>query len=433
MSAGTWVSWSGLATAHPIRDLTPTSEAEVSEAVVAAHGAGLRVKMVGTGHSFSSIATTDGLLLHPGRLTGIIGVDREAMTVTARAGTPLHELNAALESLGLSLHNMGDIDRQTLAGAISTGTHGTGGVRASLSAQVVGLELVIGDGSVLRCDATTHPDVFDAARLGLGAVGILTSVTFAVEPLFLLQAEERPSTWADALAGWDDMVAAHHHAEMYWFPHTDLVQTKCNDRTLDERRPLGRVRAWFDDDLMANTAFGWANALGNRAPSLVPRINRALTIGLSDRSYCDVAHRVFVSPRRVVFREMEYAVPVEVGLEALTAARRLIEARGWRISFPVEVRTAPADDLPLSMATGRDSMYLAFHVNARTDHREYFSEIERLLRDFGGRAHWGKVHTRTAADLEPDYPRWAEFAMTRERVDPDRIFANPYLEQVLGP
>ncbi len=243
----TWTNWTGLATADPAQELTPLDAGEVAEAVVSARQRQLRVKMPGTGHSFTDIAVTDGLLLHPDALRGVVGVDREAMTVTVLAGTTLRELNTALERLHLSLHNMGDIHEQTVAGAISTGTHGTGGQKASLSAQVSGLELVTGDGTVLTADRTHNPDVLDAARVGLGALGVLTLVTFDVEPLFVLEAHETPMRWDEAMDGFDALAAENHHFEMYWFPHTDRLLTKRNNRTVDDAEPLSRFRGWFDD------------------------------------------------------------------------------------------------------------------------------------------------------------------------------------------
>jgi FAD-linked oxidoreductase len=429
----TWSSWSGLSTADPARHLTPHDAGDVVAAVLAARDEGLRVKMVGTGHSFTDIAVTDGVLLHPSGLRGIVAVDQDAMTATVLAGTPLHELNLALERLGLTLHNMGDVDGQTVAGAISTGTHGTGGQRASLSAQVCGLELVTGDGTLLCATPHENPEILDVARLGLGALGILTTVTFHVEPMFVLAAHEQPMPWEDALEGFDDLVRDHHHVEMFWFPHTDRLLTKRNDRTLDAADPLSRRRAWFEDQFLANRVFGWANRLGNARPALRPRINRLSAGALGERRFSDVPHKVFTSAREVVFREMEYAVPREVGLEALREIRALIEHNDWRISFPVEIRVAPADDVPLSTSYGRESMYLAVHVNGRTDHTAYFTAVEDLLRGYDGRPHWGKLHRRTAADLAPAYSRWEEFAALRDRLDPQRLFANDYLDRVLGP
>ena len=427
-----WRNWSGLATAHPTQVLAPRDRDEVADAVVAAAHQGLTVKMPGTGHSFTDIAVTDGLLLRPDNLRGITAVDRDAMTVTALAGTPLAQLNATLENLDLSLHNMGDIAEQTVAGATSTGTHGTGGVVASLSAQIVGLEMVTADGSVLRADATHEPGVFSAARLGLGALGVLTAVTFAVEPAFTLEAHEHPMAWDDVLAAADELAEENHHFEFYWFPHTDRCLVKENNRTVDEPRPLSPIRRWVDDDLLSNKVFGVVNRIANARPALVPRLNGISGRALSARRFSDVPHKVFTTPRRVRFREMEYAVPREAGLQALREVRRRIDHSDWRISFPVEVRFAPADDVPLSTASGRDTTYLAFHVNAASDHRSYFEAVEEILRDHDGRPHWGKLHTRTAEDLAPAYPRWAEFLAVREQLDPGRVFANDYLRRGLG-
>ncbi len=430
-----WESWSGLATAHPAQEMSPATPSEVVDAVVAARANGLGVKMVGSGHSFTDIAVTDGLLLRPDRLVGIRTVDRDAMTVTVLAGTPLHVLNDRLHDLGLALHNLGDIDRQTVAGAIATGTHGTGGRWASLSAQVAALEIVTGDGSLVQAAPTGTPEeatLFEAARIGLGALGVVTAVTFLVEPAFALEAVEMPMSWSEVVDGLDSLAEDNLHAEAYWFPHTDRMLTKRNNRTVDEVEPLSRVRAYVDDELLSNTLFGALNRVGNAVPRAVGRINRLSSRALTARTYSDASHRVFTSPRRVVFREMEYAVPREVGMQALTEVRALIERRGWRVSFPVEIRHAPADDIWLSTAHERDSVYLAFHMNAQTDHRAYFAGVERVLRAYDGRPHWGKLHARRAEDLAPAYPRFADFVALRDRVDPDRLFTNAYLTRVLG-
>jgi L-gulonolactone oxidase len=429
----TWTNWAGNQTGHPAQEVSPHDAGEVVDAVVAARRQHLTVKMPGSGHSFTGIALTDGLLLRPDSLRGITAVDRDAMTVTALSGTTLRELNEHLARLGLSLHNMGDIDQQTVAGAISTGTHGTGGAVASLSAQVTGLEMVTGEGKELVASAEENPDVLEMARLGLGALGVLTSVTFAVEPMFTLAAHEAPMTWDQAMAECDGLVASNDHFEMYWFPHTERLLSKRNNRTADEPEPLGRFRGWLDDEFLANRVFGWANRLGNLRPGLRPRINSLAARALSERRFSDVPHQVFTSPRRVHFREMEYAVPRAAGLEALAEVRALVDRSDWLISFPVEIRFVPADAVPLSAAHERDSVYLAFHTNPQTDHTDYFAGVEQVLRGYDGRPHWGKLHTRTAADLAPAYPRWQEFCDMRDRLDPDRVLVNPYLGRVLGP
>jgi FAD/FMN-containing dehydrogenase len=357
------------------------------------------------------------------------------MTVTAYAGTQLKVLNATLETLGLSLHNMGDIAEQTLAGAISTGTHGTGGTAAGLAAQVVGLELVTGTGELLRATPTENPDVLDVARVGLGALGILTTITFRVEPLFVLEAVEEPFGWDEGLEVYDALTEKADHVDMYWFPHTDRLQIKQNFRRgtdLSIAEPLSRAQRMLDDRFLQNTLFGAATAVLNRVPAAIPGFNRVGARLLSHRTYSDVAHRVFVAERNVIFREMEYAVSREAGLDVLRACRKALDASDLRISFPVEIRVAPADDIPLSTASGRDSFYLAFHTHRAAEHRDYFALMEPILRDHDGRPHWGKVHTRTAADLAPAYPRFGDFLAMRDRLDPQRVFANDHLRRVLG-
>lgn len=431
----TWRNWSGLESAQPRRVYDPVTAADVAATVAQAREEGTTLKMVGTGHSFTAVSAPQHTMLRPHRMSGILAVDRDAMTVTALAGTPLRVLNAGLERLGLSLHNMGDIAEQTLAGAISTGTHGTGGVVAGLAAQVAGLEVVTGTGELLRATADENPDVLDLARVGLGALGVITTITFRVEPLFVLEAHEQPMSWGEALATFDERAAAHHHVDLYWFPHTDRMLAKVNDRldaAPDEAEPLPRWRSWLDDDFLSNTVFGVLTAGANLVPAVVPRMNDLTSRVLSERRYSDVAHRVLTSPRRVVFREMEYALPREAGLTALAEVRRAVEAGDWRISFPVEIRVAPADDVPLSTAYGRDTFYLAFHTHRDADHVPYFLAMEQIMRAHGGRPHWGKVHTRIVDDLAAAYPRFDDFLALRDRLDPDRVFDNAYLRRVLG-
>ena len=432
----TWTNWSCLETARPTREVTPADADEVAAEVRRALDAGGTVKMVGTGHSFTAIAAPEGTLLNPQALTGIVRVDREALTVTAYAGTPLKQLNTALEGLGLSLHNMGDIAEQTLAGAISTGTHGTGGVAAGLAAQVVGLELVTGTGDLIRATPTENPDVLEVARVGLGALGILTTVTFRVEPVFVLEAQEQPMSWDEALGTFDEMTEAADHVDMYWFPHTDRMLTKRNTRRgtdLSSARPLPRWRGWLDDDFLQNTAFGVLTAAANRVAAGDPadepdgrlaaqraHLLRRTAPGLHGRATGGLPRDGVRRPARGRARG---APPVPHGP---------IDGSDLRISFPVEIRVAPADDIPLSTASGRDSFYLAFHTHRDAEHRDYFALMEPILRAHDGRPHWGKVHTRTAADLAPAYPRFGDFLALRDRLDPQRVFANDYLRRVLG-
>ncbi|MEW2416695.1 D-arabinono-1,4-lactone oxidase [Streptomyces sp. NPDC046866] len=427
-----WRNWAGNVTAAPARVVAPASVGELQEAVRRAAEDGLRVKAVGTGHSFTAAAATDGVLLRPQALSGILAIDRAAGTVTVAAGTALKDLNRALAAEGLSLTNMGDIMEQTVSGATATGTHGTGRDSASIAAQIRGLELVTADGRLLTCSEKEHPEVFAAARIGLGALGIVTAITFAVEPLFLLTAREEPMRFDRVTAEFEQHVAENEHFEFYWFPHTGNCNTKRNNRSQGPAAPPGAVSAWVEDELLSNGVFQAVNSLGRAFPAAIPSIARVASRALSARTYTDIPYRVFTSPRRVRFVEMEYAVPREHAVEALRELKATVDRSRLRISFPVEVRTAPADDITLSTASGRESAYIAVHMYKGTPYQAYFTAAERILTAHGGRPHWGKVHTRDAEYLARAYPRFGEFTALRDRLDPDRLFGNDYLRRVLG-
>ncbi|MEU7041835.1 D-arabinono-1,4-lactone oxidase [Streptomyces varsoviensis] len=431
-TSSAWRNWAGNVVVRPARTVAPNSAEELAAAVRRAAADGLRVKAVGTGHSFTAAAATDGLLIRPERLTGVREIDRTAGTVTVAAGTPLKRLNETLSAHGLSLTNMGDITEQTVSGAISTGTHGTGRDSASIAAQIRGLELVTADGSVLACSEKENPEVFAAARVGLGALGVITAVTFAVEPEFWLTAREEPMPFDRVAAEFDQLVAENEHFEFYWFPHTGNCNTKRNNRSPGPAAPPSPLSAWIEDELLSNTLFRALCALGRTAPATIPPVAKISSRALSARTYTDIPYKVFTSPRRVRFLEMEYALPREAAVAALRELRAMIERSRLRISFPVEVRTAPADDIPLSTAAGRDTAYLAMHQYRGTSHHAYFSAAEQIMTAHGGRPHWGKLHSRDAGYLAGVYPRFDEFRALRDRLDPQRLFGNDYLRRVLG-
>ncbi|MFD0146806.1 MULTISPECIES: D-arabinono-1,4-lactone oxidase [unclassified Streptomyces] len=430
-----WRNWAGNVSSRPAREVTPASADELADAVRQAAADGLRVKTVGTGHSFTSIAATDGVLIRPDLLTGIRRIDREAMTVTVESGTPLKRLNVALAREGLSLTNMGDIMEQTVAGATSTGTHGTGRDSASIAAQIRELELVTADGRTLVCSekgTDEEREVFAAARIGLGALGVVTAITFAVEPVFLLTAREEPMTFDRVTSEFDALHAENEHFEFYWFPHTDNCNTKRNNRSAGPAAPPGKVGSWVEDELLSNGVFQLACSLGRAVPPVIPSLAKVSSRALSARTYTDIPYKVFTSPRRVRFMEMEYALPREAAVSALREVKAMVERSPLKVSFPVEVRTAPADDIALSTASGRETAYIAVHLYKGTPHRAYFTAVERIMTAHGGRPHWGKVHTRDAAYFAEVYPRFDEFTALRDRLDPGRLFANDYLRRVLG-
>ncbi|MFD5866496.1 D-arabinono-1,4-lactone oxidase [Agromyces sp. NPDC127015] len=433
-TGATWRNWGRTEAVRPLRVERPDSPEAVQRAVQAAAAAGLRIKPVGSGHSFTGIAVAPGVQLDLADLSGIIDADVATGRVTLGAGTPLHRLPALLAPYGLALANMGDIDKQTIAGATSTGTHGTGLGFGGLATQIVAAKLVTGTGELVTVSETEHPELLPAVRLGLGALGVLVEVTLQLVPRFVLHAIERPEPLTDVLDGWLQRVRAVDHFEFYWHPHTEVAMTKTNTRLPGDapRKPLGRVSRWLDDELLANGVFRGVCALGTAAPGVIPFFARQVERLQSGRDFADFSPSVFVTNRTVRFREMEYAIPLADVPDALREVRALIERKGWRISFPIEVRAAAADENWLSTAHGRESGYIAVHRYFREDEREYFAAVEAIMRDHGGRPHWGKMHTQTAETLREVYPRFDDFLAVRDELDPELRFANPYLDRVLG-
>ncbi|WP_344792221.1 D-arabinono-1,4-lactone oxidase [Gryllotalpicola daejeonensis] len=437
MRAPEWRNWSRAESARPIRIETPSTPDAVQRAVQAAARQALTIKAIGAGHSFTGIAVAEGVQLLLDRLSGVVAVDEASGRVTLAAGTRLWQLPKLLAPYGLALQNMGDIDRQTIAGATSTGTHGTGGSFGGLATQITGLTLVTGAGELLRISETENAELLPAARIGLGALGIVVDVTIQCVPAFSLQAVERPEPLPEVLDGYLERSAAADHFEFYWFPHTQLALTKTNTRLPADapKQPLNPVGRWIDDELMANGLYRGLCALATLTPAMVPSVNRLAGRLTGDRSFTDASHRVFVTNRTVRFRELEYALPRAAVPEALRELDRLIERRGWRVSFPVEVRSAASDDTWLSTAYGRATGYIAVHRyyrETRPDQLEYFTEVEKIMVAAGGRPHWGKLHTRDAEFFAGAYPRFGEFLAVRDRLDPGRLFRNPYLDRVLG-
>ena len=309
---------------------------------------------------------------------------------------------------------------------------GTGRNIGGLATTIVGMRIVTGDGSIIECDAEREPEVFHAARVGLGALGVLSTVTLQCVPAFNLRAIEMPMRVDELLANLDGHVTQNDHFEFFWVPHTGWALTKRNNRTADPEQPRGRWKAFNDDILMSNVAFGALCRIGRLRPSLIPRLSKA--IPSSGRvEYIDRSYRVFASPRMVRFYEMEYAIPAEACTEALNRVREFVAESGMMISFPVEVRFTAPDDIPLSTANGRASCYIAVHIYQGMQYQQYFEGVEHIMNSYGGRPHWGKLHFQTAETLAPRYPEWDRFQSVRARIDPTGRFSNAYLDRVLGP
>lgn len=415
----------------PLETHAPRTTADVAALVGRVAVAGERVKVIGGGHSFTDAAMTDGRLLSLDAMREVVEVD--GADVTVQAGIRLHDLNDQLAALGLALPNLGDIDRQSIAGATSTATHGTGASLGNIATNIVGLEMVTGSGEVVSADARTDPELLRVARVGLGALGVVTEVTLRCVPAFNLHAHETIEPLADVVGDFGEVMRATDHVEFYWMPGARRCQVKRNTRTDEPARPSSRAAYIRDKWIAENLAFGTVCRVGRRFPAMAPKIAKLVTSAASERELTDRSDKVFCSPRRVRFLEMEYGIPFDAVPEALERVGALIASLPFPPLFPIEVRASAADDIPLSTANGRASGWIAIHQYVGTPYEAYFQGVEQIMNDYAGRPHWGKLHFQTAATLAGRYPEWDTFQEWRTQLDPGGTFRNAYLDRVLGP
>ncbi|TXJ06022.1 MAG: FAD-binding protein [Aeromicrobium sp.] len=423
----TWQNWGGNVTANPTI-LRPTSAEEVQALVTNSQ----HIKAVGAGHSFTSIAATDGVLLKLTSMNAVVEHDAATNRVRVQAGMSLNQLNRELLARGLAMPNLGDVDPQSVAGATSTGTHGTGAKLRGIADAIVALQLVTAAGDILEIDEN-HP-WFNAARVGLGALGIVTEITLQCVPAYLLHANERPMPLPEVLANMDSLADSNDHFEFFWFPHTEKALIKENNRVPEgtPRNPLPTWRYRLDDEFLSNTLYERIQRLSVRAPKAVPTINKISGSLLGARQYTDHSHEVFISPRRVRFCEAEFALPREAAREAIGELQKWIARTDERISFPIEVRFAASDDIWMSTGYQRDNVYIALHQYQRKDFAKYFAATQDIFTAHEGRPHWGKMHSLGAEYFESVYPKFNEFVAIRNELDPERRFSNEYLDRVLG-
>ena len=423
-------NWAGNQRCVPTAVHVPTSVDELADLVRRAAAAGERVKVIGAGHSFTGAAMTDGHLVRLDALDRLLAVD--GCDVAVQAGIRLHALNEQLAGLGLALPNLGDIDRQSIAGAIATATHGTGRGLGNLATGVVAMQLVTGDGRVLRVDASHEPELWRAARVGIGALGIVTEVTLRCVPAFNLHARETIEPLADVLADFAGVMGSTDHVEFYWMPGARRCQVKRNTRTAEPARPQPALAYVRDKWIGENLAFGAVCRVGRRFPTLAPRVAKLVTSAAAERELVDRSDRVFCSPRRVRFLEMEYGIPFAAVPEAIERIGALVARLPFPPLFPIEVRSSAADDIPLSTASGRASGWIAVHQYVGAPAEAYFQGVEQIMDDYDGRPHWGKLHFQTAATLQGRYPEWEVFRGARTVLDPVGTLRNAYLDRVLG-
>ena len=428
-----WTNWTGDQRCAPVAIERPAGEEELAGVVAHAVARGQHVRAVGSGHSFTDIACTDGVLVSIAAMNKVLAADPASGLVTVQAGATLHQLGPLLAELGLALENQGDIDAQALAGALATSTHGTGAAFANISARVAGLRIVAGSGEVLELTAESDRDGLLAARVSLGALGILSAVTLQCVPLYTLHRHDRPLPLDDVLGGLDEFVDHNDHFEFFVFPYTRTALTRSMRRSDEQPAPTPPWRRWVSEQLLENWALGLVCRAGRIAPAAVPSLNRLVGSAMSENRVQDRAYRVYATERRVRFTEMEYAIPRTAAGDAVQRVLDLVERTRAPILFPLEVRFSAADDALLSSAHARETCYIAVHQYAGMEFESYFRAVEAIMDDYDGRPHWGKRHYHSAATLSGRYPGWERFRQVRARMDPDGVFENDYTRRVLGP
>lgn len=428
----TWRNWGRSQRAEPSEVHAPVTATDVQHVVESVRARGGTLRPVGAGHSFSAAARPDDAHVTLDGLAGLVRVDAATREAALLAGTRIAEVPALLRPSGLAMEVVGDIDQQTIAGAVSTGTHGTGLAFGSISSTVTAATLVDGEGRLVRVSATERPDLLPAVRVGLGALGVLVDVTIRCVPSFALDAVEAVVDLDPVLDDWRGIVERTDHFELYWFPTTRVAVTKSNRRTQGPLRPRSRVGRFLDERVLTDVGHRALLALGALAPATRPGVN-ALSAQLMPRGrFVEPSHEVFSAPRSVRFREMEYGIPLDAVPSAMREIDRALRRADLAVTFPVEVRASAADDAHLSTAHGRESGYVAVHRWWREDPRPLFDVVEPILLAHEGRPHWGKLHSLDAPRLAERFPGFGAFLAARDELDPHRTFASAWTRRVLG-
>jgi L-gulono-1,4-lactone dehydrogenase len=428
-----WRNWTGDQRCVPTRIERPSDRGDLIESVKRAGDQGLTVRAVGSGHSFTDAACTGGALFEMDGLDRVLDVQRDAGLVKVEAGIGLRALSELIWGHGMALENLGDIDKQTISGAVATGTHGTGSRFRNISSQIEAMELVLSDGTLLEVSATSEPDLLPAVRVGLGALGVIATITLRTVPTFTVRRTDSPQPLDETLERLEELADGSDHFEFYVFPHTDVALLRRSERTEEPPDPHHRAIDFGQEVVLENWVMGAIARAGRRMPSKIPRLSRFVASQLGKNVKMDRSYRVFASRRMVRFTEMEYAIPRRNATEAIPRVLDAAERADPPVGFPIEVRFVAGDDSMLSPAHERDACYIAVHQYQGMAWESYFRSVESIMDSYGGRPHWGKRHFQTAATLAERYPRFDDFLAARNRLDPEGTFRNQYLDGVLGP
>ncbi|MEL6867513.1 MAG: D-arabinono-1,4-lactone oxidase [Bacteroidota bacterium] len=425
-------NWAGNVQWHPNEIAYPTTEEAIQALVLKAANMRKKIRVIGTGHSFTALCATNDILLSLDQYQGLVAVDHKKIQATVKGGTKLHYLGDLLFKEGMAMENLGDIDVQSIAGTISTGTHGTGQSLGTISTQVVALRLINGKGEVLDCSATQNPELFKAAQVSMGALGIITQVTLQCVPCYKLMIHAQAEKLNAVLGNLQERLDKNRNFEFFWLPYTQTTLTKSANMVEDSTVDKVSFFNYWTEYVMENLAFKMICEFGAWFPSKAQAISKFTAGMVTNVRKTQHSHKIYATPRLVKFREMEYNIPAAAYQDVWKEVVRTIDKHQFQVHFPIENRWVKGDDILMSPAYGRDSAYIACHVYYKKPHRAYFDALEAIFQAHDGRPHWGKMNQLEAVDVAKMYPQFSTFIRHQKEQDPDGIFITPYMSRLLG-
>ncbi len=425
------VNWGKTYECKPSAILYPKSNEETVEIIQQANKEGRKVRVIGSGHSWTDLVPTNDILISLDAYQGIIETDHQQMTATVKAGSKLHSIFSALQHEEMALANQGDIDVQSLAGAFTSGTHGTGRDFGILATFIEEITLVKGNGELITCSETNHPELFSAARVSLGALGIITEMKIKTTKNFKLEYISKGGTLEDVMVNFDNYIQSNRNFEFYWFPFTGLVQMKLVNETDDPIRSGGFMRE-LNDIFVENIGYGALSELSKNWAWWTPRFSKFSADYVPKGRWVNWSHKIFATKRWVRFREMEYSIPRNHFENCMNEIVQTIHDKKFRVHMPMEVRYVKADDIMISPANGRDSVYMAVHQYIGMEYKEYFTTIEKIFLKYEGRPHFGKMNTLAYDGFKSAHPHWNQFISIRNECDPQQVMINPYLKGIFN-
>ncbi len=422
-------NWGGNLSFTPSEIKYPNSEKEIIEVIQKANSENKQIRIKGSGHSWTKLIPTNSILVSLDNYQGIISIDKTESLVTVKAGTKLKLLGQLLANNGLAMENLGDIDVQSIAGALNTGTHGTGIAFGTLSTQIAALTLISGEGKNIVCSETENPDIFKAAQISLGALGIISSYTLKCVPAYILKYECKKEILDECLQKLETYNTNNRHFEFYWFPHTSTVQTKFMNISKEIKKGNQLLKK-FNDVVVDNGVFWLLSEFTRLFPMISKYTSHISAWGVSTGSYSDKSNNIFATTRLVKFTEMEFNIPRENFISVIKEIQKVINKNKVKVHFPLECRFVKEDDIMISPANGRASAYIAAHMYKGMPYKPYFKLLEDIFKKYDGRPHYGKLNTFSHQDFEKVYPNWGKFKKVRNQLDPKGIFLNDYLKGI---